>query len=205
MHHMLRSSMAMEIMKIVTLRNWWILQPRFADLSIYEEEYTTQWSTQFKSQSICQLLSNPFKHSNSKVLQLAKCSWIASCKLWPPLSQTLCTIPAGSRTTRAGVSLLGPISCRASPQRHTAQLQQHFGSGINKSEIKLKNKRQLCHKDVKCLYNGFYIGEIVNSKEKVLVRVCSLEVQILAFCIFLNSFCFIFYPTNCFIDLKEFT
>ena len=81
MHHMLRSSMAMEIMKIVTLRNWWILQPRFADLSIYEEEYTTQWSTQFKSQSICQLLSNPFKHSNPKVLQLAKCSWIASCGL----------------------------------------------------------------------------------------------------------------------------
>ena len=48
---------------------------------LWRSIHTTQWSTQFKSQSICQLLSNPFKHSNPKVLQLAKCSWIASCGL----------------------------------------------------------------------------------------------------------------------------
>ena len=33
------------------------------------------------NQSVSYILSNPFKHSNPKVLQLAKCSWIASCGL----------------------------------------------------------------------------------------------------------------------------
>ena len=166
MHHMLRSSMAMEIMKIVTLRNWLILQPRFADLSIYEEEYTTQWSTQFKSQSICQLLSNPFKHSNSKVLQLAKCSWIASCGLLYVKLFALYLRALGRR------GLVSPSS-DPSAAEHLLSVTQPSYSGILAAELtnlkfcsEINDSCTICHKDVKCLYNGFYIVEIVNRLRK---------------------------------------
>ena len=149
MHHMLRSSMAMEIMKIVTLRNWWILQPRFADLSIYEEEYTTQWSTQFKSQSICQLLSNPFKHSNPKVLQLAKCSWIASCGLLYVKLFALYLRALGRR------GLVSPSS-DPSAAEHLLSVTQPSYSSILAAELtnlkfcsEINDSCTICHKDVK--------------------------------------------------------